>query len=251
MGRPAGFFMRGQLSGRPCRHCPVKPHLIATHTHPHASWPRRPPMDQPASPRTPFLTFCSLHCPCLSLHRDTRFLRRPFHPAMYTYRTTPRRPPPPALPTFSSPSSCRYEWNKYNQTHYDGDNPPPKTVQGYKFNIFYPELIDKQKAPTYKVERDPASPDGERARGYCCGGIRGQYLSSTRAKNPHTIWRGTPPRQTERARGTAAGVLLRRYCCSLESLAPRIPNAAVSTSIHRDSALWSNRGSPLAGLSYY
>ena len=22
-----------------------------------------------------------------------------------------------------------YEWNKYNQTHYDGDNPPPKTVQ--------------------------------------------------------------------------------------------------------------------------
>ena len=28
-----------------------------------------------------------------------------------------------------------YEWNKYNQTHYDHDNPPPKIVQGYKFNV--------------------------------------------------------------------------------------------------------------------
>lgn len=130
--------------------------------------------------------------------------------------------------------TCRYEWNKYNQTHYDGDNPPPKTVQvggvcgvgwpggpahalcapesrqthndslppsplcqGYKFNIFYPDLLDKTQvrrwlwgrwaqqraaagarscqpgawtpphrpastaqAPTYKVERDPSSADG-------------------------------------------------------------------------------------------
>ena len=28
-----------------------------------------------------------------------------------------------------------FEWNKYNQTHYDIDNPPPKIVQGYKFNV--------------------------------------------------------------------------------------------------------------------
>ena len=38
--------------------------------------------------------------------------------------------PHPFSPT---PSPRSYEWNKYNQTHYDGDNPPPKTVQGYKF----------------------------------------------------------------------------------------------------------------------
>merc|ERR1719456_329940 len=51
-----------------------------------------------------------------------------------------------------------YEWeNKYNQTHYDFENPPPKIVQGYKFNIFYPDLIDKGKAPTYHVE--PGPPD--------------------------------------------------------------------------------------------
>ena len=53
-----------------------------------------------------------------------------------------------------------YEWNKYNQTHYDHDNPPPKVVQGYKFNIFYPDLIAKTIAPTYKIERE-----GGRKRG--------------------------------------------------------------------------------------
>ena len=40
-----------------------------------------------------------------------------------------------------------FEWNKYNQTHYDFDNPPPKIVQGYKFNMFYPDLIDKAITP--------------------------------------------------------------------------------------------------------
>jgi hypothetical protein len=44
-----------------------------------------------------------------------------------------------------------FEWNKYNQTHYDMDNPPPKIVQGYKFNIFYPDLIDKNTTPEYSL----------------------------------------------------------------------------------------------------
>jgi len=29
------------------------------------------------------------------------------------------------------------------------DNPPPKIVQGYKFNIFYPDLINKGSTPQY------------------------------------------------------------------------------------------------------
>jgi hypothetical protein len=45
-----------------------------------------------------------------------------------------------------------YDWNKYNQTHYDHDNPPPKSVQGYKFNIFYPDLIDRSRTPGYVLE---------------------------------------------------------------------------------------------------
>ena len=49
-----------------------------------------------------------------------------------------------------------YEWNKYNRTHYDHDNPPPKLVQGYKFNVFYPDLIDPSKPPTFKIEPDPS-----------------------------------------------------------------------------------------------
>ncbi|PIA33698.1 LOW QUALITY PROTEIN: hypothetical protein AQUCO_04000036v1 [Aquilegia coerulea] len=47
-----------------------------------------------------------------------------------------------------------YEWNKYNRTHYDYDNPRPKAVKGYRFNIMYPDLLDKSKAPQYIIEKD-------------------------------------------------------------------------------------------------
>ncbi|TQD84053.1 hypothetical protein C1H46_030375 [Malus baccata] len=46
------------------------------------------------------------------------------------------------------------EVNLDSQTHYDHDNPPPKIVQGYKLNIFYPDLVDKTKAPHYTIEKD-------------------------------------------------------------------------------------------------
>ncbi|KAG1465157.1 hypothetical protein G6F56_004940 [Rhizopus delemar] len=65
----------------------------------------------------------------------------------------------PRKPRYFNRVHTGYEWNKYNQTHYDLDNPPPKVVQGYKFNVFYPDLIDKTKAPTYFIEKDPESPD--------------------------------------------------------------------------------------------
>ena len=58
----------------------------------------------------------------------------------------------PRKPRYFNRVKTGYDWNKYNQTHYDHDNPPPKTVQGYKFNIFYPELIDKTKTPQYFIE---------------------------------------------------------------------------------------------------
>jgi hypothetical protein len=60
----------------------------------------------------------------------------------------------PRKPKFFNRVVMGYEWNKYNQTHYDEANPPPKVVQGYKFNIFYPNLVDPSKTPTYKVERN-------------------------------------------------------------------------------------------------
>lgn len=58
----------------------------------------------------------------------------------------------PRKPRFFNRVRTGYSWNKYNMTHYDHDNPPPKVVQGYKFNIFYPDLIDKTKAPTWFLE---------------------------------------------------------------------------------------------------
>ncbi|CAK7331484.1 unnamed protein product [Dovyalis caffra] len=52
------------------------------------------------------------------------------------------------------------EWwlDKYRtrkpKTHSDHDNPPPKIVLGYKFAIFYPDLINRTETPTYTFETD-------------------------------------------------------------------------------------------------
>jgi hypothetical protein len=67
----------------------------------------------------------------------------------------------PRKPQYFNRCILGYEWNKYNQTHYDHDNPPPKVVQGYKFNILYPDLLDKTRAPTYKIEREGGRRRGE------------------------------------------------------------------------------------------
>ncbi|CAH0764067.1 unnamed protein product, partial [Diatraea saccharalis] len=57
----------------------------------------------------------------------------------------------PRKPRYFNRVHTGFEWNKYNQTHYDMDNPPPKIVQGYKFNIFYPDLIDKNATPEFSL----------------------------------------------------------------------------------------------------
>jgi hypothetical protein len=67
----------------------------------------------------------------------------------------------PRKPRYFNRVQMGYEWNKYNQTHYDHDNPPPKVVQGYKFHIFYPDLIDPTKAPTYKIIREGGRRKGQ------------------------------------------------------------------------------------------
>jgi len=67
----------------------------------------------------------------------------------------------PRKPRYFNRVQMGYEWNKYNQTHYDHDNPPPKVVQGYKFHVFYPDLIDPTRAPTYKITREGGRKKGE------------------------------------------------------------------------------------------
>jgi len=65
----------------------------------------------------------------------------------------------PRKPRFFNRVKTGFDWNKYNQVHYDKENPPPKVVQGYKFNVFYPDLIDPSKPPTFQIEPDPQNPD--------------------------------------------------------------------------------------------
>ncbi|CAG2105471.1 unnamed protein product [Medioppia subpectinata] len=65
----------------------------------------------------------------------------------------------PRKPRYFNRVHTGFEWNKYNQTHYDVDNPPPKVVQGYKFNIFYPDLINKGQSPTFKITACPENRD--------------------------------------------------------------------------------------------
>jgi len=70
----------------------------------------------------------------------------------------------PRKPRYFNRVHTGFEWNKYNQTHYDIDNPPPKVVQGYKFNIFYPDLIDKTSTPQYTLT--PCGVEGT-AKDFC------------------------------------------------------------------------------------
>ncbi|XP_039759539.1 cactin [Pararge aegeria] len=65
----------------------------------------------------------------------------------------------PRKPRYFNRVHTGFEWNKYNQTHYDMDNPPPKIVQGYKFNIFYPDLIDKSDTPEFSLKPCPDNPE--------------------------------------------------------------------------------------------
>lgn len=72
------------------------------------------------------------------------------HPVARTYpwaqQFTPRKP------QYYNRVTMGFDHNKYNQTHYDKDNPPPKLVQGYKFNIFYGDLVDTSRTPRYSLE---------------------------------------------------------------------------------------------------
>jgi hypothetical protein len=43
-------------------------------------------------------------------------------------------------------------------TH-SADNPPPKVVTGYRMVLFYPDLIDKTKAPQFNIIKDKNNED--------------------------------------------------------------------------------------------
>lgn len=71
----------------------------------------------------------------------------------WQYKYTPKKP------IYYNKVRKGYDWNQYNQTHYDAKNPPPKVIQGYSFNIFYPELADKNQRPSFSLETDQQDSD--------------------------------------------------------------------------------------------
>jgi hypothetical protein len=58
----------------------------------------------------------------------------------------------PRKPHYFNRVHFGYEWTNHNLIHYTLDNPPPKDVMGYRFNIFYPNLVDKTSVPSYQIE---------------------------------------------------------------------------------------------------
>ncbi len=84
--------------------------------------------------------------PDLSTERQSNEIALPSKPPSWAGKYQARKP------KFFNRVLTGYDWNKYNRSHYDTDNPPPKVVQGYKFNLFYPDLVDKTKTPRFKLE---------------------------------------------------------------------------------------------------
>jgi hypothetical protein len=65
----------------------------------------------------------------------------------------------PRKPKYFNRVRTGYEWNKYNSTHYSAENPPPKVVHGYRFNIFYTDLVNATVTPTFRTEPIPGNSD--------------------------------------------------------------------------------------------
>jgi hypothetical protein len=65
----------------------------------------------------------------------------------------------PRKPKYYNRCKSGYLWTEYNRMHYTEDNPPPVQVLGYRFNLFYPDLIDHLKTPTYRLEPGKGGPN--------------------------------------------------------------------------------------------
>lgn len=67
----------------------------------------------------------------------------------------------PLKPRFFNWCYTRIEWTKYNQAHFNSDHPPPPTIQGFSFNIFYPlsNPSGGLRNPTYRSEPDTLDPE--------------------------------------------------------------------------------------------
>ncbi|KAI3645338.1 hypothetical protein MP228_011502 [Amoeboaphelidium protococcarum] len=61
------------------------------------------------------------------------------------------------IPEYYCKAVTGYVWTSYNRAKYSFDNPPPKLIQGYKFNIFFPDLIGSGRKPSFRLIDCPPS----------------------------------------------------------------------------------------------
>lgn len=50
------------------------------------------------------------------------------------------------------------DWNQHNRVRYTPENPPPPTIRGYKFSIFYPQLEGCLSMPTFILDKKRIDP---------------------------------------------------------------------------------------------
>ncbi|KAK1442373.1 hypothetical protein BgAZ_404030 [Babesia gibsoni] len=62
-------------------------------------------------------------------------------------------------PRFVVRVTSGFEWNQYNLSHFNVNNPPMKHIQGFKFNIFYSELEGSGTTPKWNLVKDGDSKD--------------------------------------------------------------------------------------------
>ena len=55
------------------------------------------------------------------------------------------------LPDYEANVYLGYDWNRYNRKKFNPMNLPPKSIRGYIFRIYYPELKNRAVAPRYRL----------------------------------------------------------------------------------------------------
>ncbi|KAH0793711.1 cactin [Histomonas meleagridis] len=58
------------------------------------------------------------------------------------------------LPEYEAIVYMGHDWNEHNRKRFNLDNLPEATVRGYRFRIFYPSLVNKNKAPSFNLQPD-------------------------------------------------------------------------------------------------
>lgn len=97
-------------------------------------------------------------------------------------------------PFFAYKARQGYEWTRYNQAHYDYDNPPPRVIQSIKIIIAYPygTFVNNQASPPLRYARD---------RPHARDRYKQSTLTPPSSPQPHSKQQGRDNAHNRSARG--------------------------------------------------